>query len=165
MEEWRDIQGYEGYYQVSNLGRIKSIRFNKEKILTIQHDKDGYCTVGLTKNNKLKLCKVHRLVCKTFFNNSKNKPQVNHINGIKNDNRAENLQWCTCKENMKHGWKTGLYKSKKGSKHGNSKLTEKEVIEIRELSKIKTRKQIAKKYKISYSNVGAIINNKLWKHI
>lgn len=125
MEEiWRDIEGYEGLYQVSNLGRIKSFisqRNKKEKILHPSNDKDGYLFIGLYKNGNQKPKRVHRIVAGNFIPNTNNKPQVNHINGDKKDNRVENLEWCTCKENIVHAWEEGLHKL---SKEHHKKMVE-----------------------------------------
>ena len=102
-EEWRDVAGYEGLYQVSDQGRVKSFKWNKERFLKPSMDKDGYLLVTLCAGGKRKTLKVHRLVCEAFHENPDNKPQVNHINEDKTDNRACNLEWCTCKQNVNHG--------------------------------------------------------------
>ena len=116
MEEiWRDIPNYEGLYQVSNLGRIKSlpkiinngrsygkIMVSNEKIMKPRYDKDGYLRIGITKNKKQKIICVHRLVAFAFIPNPQNKKQINHINGIKDDNKLENLEWVTNSENQLH---------------------------------------------------------------
>ena len=107
-EEWRDIKGYEGKYQVSNLGRVKSLYFinrqatiPREKILKFGHNKQGYPHVHLCKNNKTsKSIFVHKLVAEAFIPNPNNHPVVNHINEIKTDNRVENLEWCTQQYNV-----------------------------------------------------------------
>lgn len=98
MEEiWKDIEGYEGLYQVSNLGRVKKL----PTILKNSLDKQGYEVVQLVnENGKKKVLKIHRLVANAFIENTENKPQVDHINTIRNDNRVENLRWVTPKENM-----------------------------------------------------------------
>jgi len=112
-EIWKDIQGYEGLYQVSNLGRVKSLgRFvdnlvrghywQEERILKPNKTKHGYLMVALRKNNKPNYFKVHRLVAITFIPNPENKPQIDHINAIKTDNTVNNLRWVTAKENIRN---------------------------------------------------------------
>jgi phenolic acid decarboxylase len=99
MEEiWKDIKGYEGYYQVSNLGKIKSLK--KNILIKQARNKNGYLDVSLWKNNIGKTFKVHRLVAESFILNSKNKPHVDHKNHNILDNRQENLSWCTPSENQ-----------------------------------------------------------------
>lgn len=119
-EIWKDIKGYEGLYQVSNFGRIKSLeRFTdhkstgivlqKEKIIK-QRINYGYCYVNLCKESKIKGFRVHRLVAEAFIPNPNSLKQVNHKNEIKTDNRVENLEWCTCKYNINYG--TGIKRRK-----------------------------------------------------
>lgn len=110
LEEWKNIEGYEGVYQVSNFGEIKNIKTNR--ILKAGINSDGYYCVVLRKNNNQKSFKVHRLVAQAFICNPENKKQVNHKNGVKTDNRAINLEWNTCKENINHAWKNNLAKGK-----------------------------------------------------
>ena len=109
-EVWRDINGYEGYYQVSDQGRVKSLerkdRFGrtvKERILKPYINRYGYLLVVLCAGGKQKTLNVHRLVCEAFHENPDNKPQVNHINEDKADNRACNLEWTTAMENSNFG--------------------------------------------------------------
>jgi hypothetical protein len=113
MEEWRDIPGYEGLYQVSNMGRIKSLRKEYEHIMKLQVIRNGYLSVPFTINRTSRLLKVHRLVAMAFIPNPDNKPEINHKDGNKQNNIAENLEWSTRKENIKHGYKKGLYPKKK----------------------------------------------------
>lgn len=119
-ELWRDIPGYEGYYQVSNLGRIKSlprlvksknngVRKTKEILLKPQSDDEGYQSVGLHKENSQKDCRIHRLVAEAFIPNPENKPQVNHIDGVKYHNNVRNLEWVTNSENMIHALNSKLF--------------------------------------------------------
>lgn len=103
MEEWRDIKGYEGDYQVSSYGRIKSLKWGKEKILKLRKDKKGYTVVTLSKNSKTILKKVHRLVAETFMPNPNNYPQVNHKDENKSNNNINNLEWCTNEYNRNYG--------------------------------------------------------------
>lgn len=106
-EIWKDILGYEGHYQISNLGRIKSIKNNKIKILKLNKDKKGYILISLSKNGKHKTYKVHRLVAIVFIPNPDNKPEVNHIDAVRSNNNVNNLEWVTSKENTAHQIKLG----------------------------------------------------------
>lgn len=124
-EIWRDIEGYECLYQVSNLGRIKSLKFwsnvhkkyyEKETILKNKINKHGYEFVGLHKHNKTKNFSVHRLVAEAFIDNPKMYKEVNHIDGNKLNNNVENLEFTTRSENMLHAYKLGLKKAKVISK-------------------------------------------------
>lgn len=112
-EYWKLIPNTKDYY-ASNYGNIK----RKGKILSLCN-KDGYYVVNI----KSKTQRVHRLIAKTFIANTQNKPYINHINGIRNDNRIENLEWCTQSENLKHAYKIGLSKPviNTGIKNGFSK--------------------------------------------
>ena len=132
-EEWRDVVGYEGLYQVSDQGRVKSLerkvkhwrggeRIQKERILKTYIDRDGYLKLRLCAGGKSRLFFVHRLVCQAFHENSGNKPQINHINEIKTDNRACNLEWCTCKENINHGSRNERVAKALGKPIGQYKL-------------------------------------------
>lgn len=104
VEIWKDIKGYEGLYQVSNLGRIKSLgnlQNRKEKLLKV-NIYNGYCIVYLYKNNKKKSYLCHRLVAEAFIPNPDNLPQVNHKDENKLNNRVDNLEWCTSKYNVNY---------------------------------------------------------------
>lgn len=124
-ETWEPIKDYENLYEISNLGRVRSLLkwdLNKRKfqpsirIMKLREDKDGYCIIDLHKNKKSKTFKVHRLVAQTYIPNVNNLPQINHKNEIKNDNRVENLEWCTNEYNAVYGTKVQRA-SEKHKKH------------------------------------------------
>jgi hypothetical protein len=165
-ETWKDIKNYEGLYQVSNLGRIKSLIRHyhpKEQILNptlVQ----GYFYIILSKNNIHKSFKVSRLTAQTFITNPENKPQVNHKDGIKTHDYIENLEWCTNQENTIHSFKMGLQIPVKGEKHGKSKLKENDILKIRRLrndDKL-TLKTIANLFNITITTVYDILHGKSW---
>lgn len=181
-EIWKGVPNYEGMYQVSNSGRVRSLdryvdtgiinstkRFIKGIDLKFKSDKDGYHFIGLKKNQKAKYLRVHRLVALVFIDNPYNKPQVNHINGIKNDNRVENLEWCTLSENRQHAYDTGLQngKSRQGVRNNFAKLDKGRVVKIRRLYSAGdfTQKEIANKFNVSQPCVNKIVNNKDWRHV
>lgn len=131
MENWKDIRGYKGIYQVSNLGRVKSIgrlkfcgkntvngTWYKEKILKGNVDGWGYLRVNLWKANRSRMVKIHTLVADTFLPKIKKKTDVNHIDGIKTHNWLENLERCTRSENIIHAFKMGLSKPAWSGKFG-----------------------------------------------
>lgn len=102
MEQWRDIEGFEGY-QVSNYGRIKSLKRGNGKILKPTHDNQGYLHVILSKNGCIKNNLIHRLVAQAFLENPNHLPQVNHKDEDKTNNHVENLEWCDSKYNSNYG--------------------------------------------------------------
>lgn len=123
MIEWRDIKGFEGLYQVSNMGEVRSLdhyapckcghwRLYKGRQIKSKIDIHGYACVGLRKSGQAqRFVKVHRLVAEAFIDNPENKPQVNHLNENRGDNRVENLEWVTAKENINYG--KGNYRRRK----------------------------------------------------
>lgn len=157
-EKFVPIEGYEGLYNISNLGTIISVRKNKE----IGTSKSKYKTVTLHKDKKPMSCSVHRLVALTFINNPENKREVNHIDGNTLNNNVKNLEWVTPMENTIHAIKIGLRKDI-GICNSRAKLSEEEVLEIKK-SKLSNRK-LGLIYNVSSTTVGYIKIGKLWKHV
>lgn len=165
MEEiWKDVKDYKGLYQVSNIGNVKSLRNNKI-LKFLYRRKEAYASVILCDDKKRKQFTVHRLVCVAFLLNPENKEQVNHKNGIKNDNRLENLEWVTRSENIIHAFNIGLKKIKKGQNHGMSKINEIQAKEIKYTHFDISLKEIGKIYGIKASQVCKIKKGQLWSHI
>jgi hypothetical protein len=157
-----NIKDFDNYF-INSDGKIKN---KKGQLLKVEISKEGYYRVTLSKDGKCVKYLLHRIVAIQFIPNPENKPQVNHKNGIKSDNRVENLEWCTRSENEKHAHKNGL-KNHKGEKHPSCKLTENDVIEIRKLYSEKrfTQKQLAEKFNVCFQNISLIVLRKKWNHI
>ena len=102
-EIWRNIEGYEGLYQVSNKGRVKSLKYGKERVLRPGINSRGYYCIILCNDGVSKQFQLHRLVAQAFVPNPENKPQVNHKDEKKSNNCIENLEWATAKENINYG--------------------------------------------------------------
>ena len=178
MEIWKPIKGYEGLYEISNYGRVKSlartwvtghnsiVRSKDESILAPKKDR-GYLRVGLLKNGKRKLLSIHRLVAEHFIPNPLNKPEVNHRDGNKENNHFSNLEWVTPAENTQHAESLRLRKHRKGSECHNAKLTEEQVLEIRNLysSGKFTQEELAKRFNVYPTAIQKIVNRKNWKHL
>lgn len=162
-EIWKPILELDTYY-ISNLGRVKN---NKTGRILKQHpDKDGYYRVVLW-NGKKRLNRIlHRLLAQHFICNPKNKPQVNHIDGNKQNNNISNLEWATLSENRRHAFKTGLQFGKKGVLNYNAKLTEKDILNILFLLKNGAKNvDLAKKYKVHRNHISRIKRKIRWSHI
>jgi hypothetical protein len=123
MEIWKDVVGYEGYYQVSNLGRVKSLdrvvtdkmgvkRNHKGFVKKLTHGNHGYMTVGLCRNGKNTQCLVHRLVAEAFIPNKEKLPFINHKDEVRDNNHVENLEWCTQEYNNRYGTAPDRVKNK-----------------------------------------------------
>lgn len=170
-EMWKDISRYEGRYKISNLGNVYSCRARRN--LKAHHNSHGYNVVHI--GNPSKQFSIARLVATAFVANKENKPQVNHIDGVKTHNCYSNLEWCTASENIKHAYSHGLLKSWNGGKKGVytketidkkrkasigriQKLTDDDVREIRQTTGTNT--DIAKKYAVSRTMISYIKNNK-----
>jgi len=163
QEEWRSVVGYEGLYEVSNMGRVRSLKEcrGKSNIILKHNINNGYSHIDLYKNSSRQHSKIHRLVAQAFIPNPENKYDVNHIDSNRSNNIISNLEWVTRKENMEHCIKMG--RNTCGEKQGRSKLKIKQVLQIRK-SKL-LRKEIAYKYDICISTVYAIKNRSSWKYL
>jgi hypothetical protein len=159
------IQGFENY-EVDELGQIwslpKKTRKGVRMIKPLKHPKTGYMYVDLCNDGKVKKFTVHRLVALNLIINPEDKPQVNHINGDKTDNRVVNLEWCTRSENQKHSINIGL-RSAKGVKNSQCKLNEQDVLYIRNSKE--NGSILAKKFNISHPTICDIRKGRSWTHI
>ena len=160
MEEWRDIKGYEGLYQVSSWGRVKSFNYKntgKEGIFTMKPDNRGYLIVTLYKNEKRKHYSMHKLVAEAFIPNPNNLPYINHKDEDKTNNYVENLEWCTPEYNNTYGTKI---KRQSNSMIGNKnpRATKVKCITTNEI--FNTIKEASEKYNINHSNIGQCCENK-----
>jgi len=172
IDMYKEIKDYEGLYQVSDSGMVRSLdrtdsmsRKIQARVLKPWKINSGYLVVGLCKNGKVKRCLVHRLVINAFIKPIPELEHTNHKNGIKTDNRIENLEWSNKSLNGLHAYKTGLSKPLLGSKHPKTTLTEKQVFTIKYQSQNKSRKQLAQQFGVSYDCIRYIQNEKRWAHI
>ena len=190
MEIWKDINGYEGLYQVSNFGNVRSLdryvigkdgveKHFKGKMMAKTKGTDGYCLVRLSKDCIAKTYKIHRLVMTTF------KPlddytdmEVNHIDCDRTNNRLDNLEWTTHIDNVRHSSKKGHYSKYKGSKYPKSNFTDEQIKIIRTMYKMGwsisqivfeiyqiTSSDNRMEYSRKYALISNIVRYKTWKHI
>lgn len=164
-EIWKDIPDTNGMYKVSNFGSVFSAKSKKK--LSICKAKKGYCVCNISKNGNTKTTYVHRLVAKAFIPNPKKKLQVNHIDGNKQNNNIENLEWCTDKENKDHALKNGLITDQIGESNYASKINKEKALTIRKLCNEGdyTQKEISCILNVSKSIVSDVHRRKSWKHI
>lgn len=167
MEEvWRDIKDYEGLYQISSLGRVKSFKGKTSKIMIGNTNNRGYYLVGLRKDGKRKMFLRHRLVAQAFIPNPNNLPQVNHIDGNKSNNTLKNLEWVNQSENEKHAIKHNLRKPWLNEQNPMSKLKKCQVYFIRRtLRKEFSSKELADMFKITFGSIDKIGRRENWANI
>ena len=175
-EVWKAIQGENHVYEVSNCGRVRRAEYiNRQGQIKPSHviatfpNTSGYLRTNLNIDGKVKGYFVHRLVAELFVENPEGKPFVNHIDGNKLNNNANNLEWCTRSENERHAWKIGLKHQSgvRGEKHGMHKLTQKQVDYIRKYHKptdpVFGSKGLAKKFNVTPQTITDIANYRSWK--
>lgn len=177
-EEWKSVIGY-SLYEISNYGKIRNIKSGKELSQSLRNN---YKRVGLVSNSGQKSLDVHRLVAEHFLPEPSNelviaasftvynKVIVNHLDGDKNNNRSDNLEWTTNSGNMKHSYTSGLREPVHGSTHHKSKLSESDILSIRNEFELENGRrgvyaELARKYNVSNATIRDIISRKIWKHL
>ena len=170
VEFWLPVEGFPGY-DVSNQGKVRSWRAangmpqNFPRLVHVRTDRP-YQSVRLKGNEGRKSLIVHRLVAIMFTPNPNKLPEVNHLTGIKSDNRVENLAWATRRENIRHAFKHGLFKSRRGTANRSAKLSENDVREIyQRVSAGENGEVIAKEFGITRTTPSDIFNGKTWSHL
>lgn len=156
------VEGFE--YEINNLGEVRSLKTGRMK--KIQTNTRGYATVSLWEKKNYKTVTIHRMLGLLFLPNPDNKEQINHINGIRNDNSLSNLEWVTQSENVRHAYDTGLTKHLIGEDMYNARFTEEQVLDI--LSRAESGERIcdiAKIYNCSHQTISGIKNGYNWKHL
>lgn len=173
VEKWKDVIGYEGLYQISNMGQIKSFhrRWRKysSKILNPSL-KNGYPFMCLFKNNKKNPCYIHRLILETFHGPCPMGQECLHKDGNRQNNILDNLEWGTRLQNILDSINHGTWRHPPilcGIKHGRAKLTNQDVSRIRQIyttGKL-TQVQLAKQFNVTHYTISDIVNRRTWKHI
>jgi len=165
MEIWIPISEMDGFYEVSDLGRVRRAKKSRGsrigKLTSLANDKDGYVVVTLHVAGLIRNRKVHRLVATEFIANPESLPEINHKDGDKTNNKVGNLEWCTHPDNQDHARKLGLMAS--GSRNGAAKLTEADVLEIRTATK--SGPYLARLYGVSVATISLIKRRKTWRHV
>lgn len=171
-EIWAWISGYEGLYQISNFGRVKSFpkrNFHGTIILKPKINRQGYLRVGLHKNGKVKHFPIHRLVAQAFIPNPDNLPEPNHEDGCKFNNHVSNLKWSTKSENMQHAARIGIITGLHGEKNPMAKLTDAQCEEIRQIytesNGTISMRVLANKYDVAPATIWRIVNGKTYKNV
>lgn len=166
MVIWKDVEGFEGLYKVSSEGVLVGTprQGTKGGVVKRYKMKNGYEEYHLYKDDKLHHEYAHRLLARYFIPNPENKPHVNHIDGDPTNNSLDNLEWVTHLENVQHAVRTGLF-NHKGENHPGVKLTDQEVLEIRDLYKHRVFKQreIGELYGVARTTISSIVQNRIRK--
>ena len=172
-EVFKPIKGYEGLYEISNHGNVKSLAktwsvgVKGDTILKPGGWEENYVHVVLSMDKVKRHLLVHRLVALHFCDNPNNYPVVNHKNSNRRDNYYGNLEWATQKQNVQHGYEHGYMEGRKGLRHHNCKLSEYQISEIKKMynEKYGSQKEIAKVFNIKQSQVSRIVTGRRWSHI
>jgi len=168
-EQWQPIKGYEGRYEVSDHGNVKSLCHSSSGRLRKSFlGLGGYNAVQIYRNGVPKGFYIHRLVAQAFLPNPEGKPQVNHKNGVKTDNRIENIEWCTNSENRQHAYDVGLQAKRPGEINGNASLSSYQVKRLRllhECSPRLTLNDLARAFSVDRSTIHLILKRKTWQNI
>ncbi|MBR8460763.1 HNH endonuclease [Burkholderia dolosa] len=165
-EQWADIEGFVGLYQVSDLGNVRSVSRGKRKgrILKICYDRDGYPLVSLSRSGKRHNGKVHRLVAAAFIPNPHAYPEIDHLDGVKANCAARNLEWVSRKENAARAASSGLYC--RGAKHHRVSLTVADVRDIRRaVAAGEKKKAVAKRFSVDPTTITNITTGRTWGHV
>lgn len=168
IEEWRPVVGYEGYYSVSSLGNVRRDKPYKATVdgkILRPSAANGYLFVSLSKASSSKCQRIHTLVCAAFIGERPEGKVINHKNGIKTDNRIENLEYCTLSENMRHAHSIGLL-HQKGADNNNSRLTHEDAIKVKTMFKngMKDR-EVSDATGFNKNTLRGIRKGVYWKHI
>ena len=175
IEEWKDIEGFEGFYKISNLGNVMSMggwcgtSKRNQMIRSTSITKDGYVKVRLMRNGKDRTSRIHRLVAEAFIPNPENKKTVNHIDGVKTNNNVVNLEWANRSEQMHHAYELGLKTAMIGSTNTQAKLTDEQVREIRK-TYVRQSKEfgtvaLGKKYGVTNRVIGLVVSGKAYRNV
>jgi hypothetical protein len=174
-ERWRAVVGFEGAYEVSDHGRVRSLdrvinmrdgrqRRHEGIVLRASPNHHGYPTVSLRWNGKASEVNVHVLVAAAFLGDNSGAAEVNHIDGVKTNNRVVNLEWVPHADNLRHALATGLRTGRRGEQSPSAKLTEVDVHRIRRLAPTLTRVALAREYGVAPSTISRIVTGVRWKY-
>lgn len=173
IEIWKPACGFEHLYEVSNHGRVRRAVYSSPhppakpgKILKC-NNQSGYQRLSICNGGKITRILLHRIIAATFIGGDVWCDLfINHKNGIPSDNRPENLEWVTAKQNVRHAWKIGLCSPIRGESHGAHKLTNKDVLEIRSRAALgEAPVSLAKEFRVTDASIYYIIKRKTWRHI
>lgn len=172
-EEWRAVVGAEGFYSASTMGRVRSeptaaktAGRQRGRVLCPSEDTKGYLIFRVCLPSGVQwTAKVHRVVAEAFLGSCPAGMQVNHKDGNKKNNHPENLEYVSCRENVRHGWANGLYAARAGESHNMARLTEDDVRAIRAIYPARSLTDLAREFGVTVQNVSMIVRRKTWKHV